>query len=64
MTPTPKLRFVERVIQIPIEPMINTTMGKKVRILQQWWKVENITDALHNNILDGEWRDVPLEEEA
>jgi hypothetical protein len=33
-------------------------------ILQQWWEIENITDALHNNILDGEWRDVPLENEA
>jgi hypothetical protein len=64
MTPTPKLRFVERVIQIPVEPMTNTTMGKTVRILQQWWKVENITDAVHNNILDGEWRDIPLEQEA
>jgi len=64
MTPTPKLRFVERVIQIPVEPMTNTTMGKTVRILQQWWKVENITDAVHNNILDGEWRDIPLEEET
>jgi len=64
MTPTPKLRFVERVIQIPVKPMTNTTMGKTVRILQQWWKVENVTDAVHNNILDGEWRDIQLELEA
>jgi hypothetical protein len=64
MTPTPKLRFVERVIQIPVEPRSNFARGKTVRILQQWWKVENINDAVHNNILDGEWRDIPLEQEA
>jgi hypothetical protein len=63
MTPTPKLRFVERVIQIPVEFGSNFARGKTVRILQQWWKVENITDAVHNNILDGEWRDILLEAE-
>jgi len=59
MTPTPKLRFVER--QDFTEDLANP---RTLRILQQWWEVENITDALHNNILDGEWRDVPLENEA
>jgi len=59
MTPTPKLRFVER--QDFTEDLANP---RTLRILQQWWEVENITDALHNNILDGEWRDVPLEKEA
>ena len=57
MTPTPKLRFVERNTNDPNAP-------RTIRILQQWWEVENITDALHNNILDGEWRDVPLENET
>ena len=65
MTPTPKLRFVERIIQLQIEPMTNTTMGKKVRILQQWWEPErNIIDAVAEKKTQGEWRDVPLEEEA
>jgi hypothetical protein len=57
MTPTPKLRFVERDFFVGLHEV------KTFRILQQWWEIENITDALHNNILDGEWRDVPLEEE-
>ena len=59
MTPTPKLRFVERIIQFQIEPMSNTTMGKKVRILQQWWD-----NDIQGWNAPGEWRDVPLEEEA
>jgi hypothetical protein len=59
MTPTPKLRFVER--KIYYDEMEESS--EIFRILQQWWEIENITDALHNNILDGEWRDVPLEKE-
>ena len=73
MTPTPKLRFVERIIQFQIEPMTNTTMGKTVRILQQWWEVGNMVLAIHVTDKDGntlpspnrgEWRDVPMEKEA
>jgi hypothetical protein len=60
MKATNKLRFVER--SQPDYPGSNT--GRIVRILQQWWEVENPTDALHNNVLDGEWRDVPVEVEA
>ena len=64
MTPTPKLRFVERIVQFQIEPMSNTTMGKTVRILQQWWEPErNIIDMVAGKT-QGEWRDVPLEKEA
>ena len=64
MTPTPKLRFVERIIQFQIEPMSNTTMGKTVRILQQWWEPErNIIDMVAGKT-QGEWRDVPLEAET
>jgi hypothetical protein len=59
MIPTPKLRFVER--QDFTEDLANP---RTLRILQQWWEIENITDALHNNVLDGEWRDVPMEKEA
>jgi len=72
MTPTPKLRFVERVdgfeqYDVKVTERHGTEVcysPKKVRILQQWWEVENITDAVHNNILDGEWRDIPLEQQA
>ena len=64
MQPTPKLRFVERIIQFQIEPMSNTTMGKTVRILQQWWEPErNIIDMVAGKT-QGEWRDIPLEDEA
>jgi hypothetical protein len=67
MTPTPKLRFVERVVPI------NETTGKRVHILQQWWEDKNIVLAVHITDKDGntlpspnrgEWRDVPLEKEA
>jgi hypothetical protein len=48
-------------------------MPHKVRILQQWWEVGNMVLAIHVTDKDGntlpspnrgEWRDVPLEEEA
>jgi hypothetical protein len=73
MTPTPKLRFVERVVQFPVELMSDITMGRRVRVLQQWWEDRNIVLAVHVEDKDGnplpppmrgEWRDVPLEEEA
>ena len=51
MTPTNKLRFVERENQIG--SMIATT-----KILQQWWEWE-VTYPTVN----GEWRDVPIEKE-
>ena len=63
MTPTPRLRFVERVIHIPVEPMSNIAMNKRVRILQQWWEGEKWNEEF-TQILSGEWRDVPLEKEA
>jgi len=70
MTPTPKLRFVERVV-----PALEygEGIGKTVRILQQWWEDKNIVLAVHITDKDGntlpspnrgEWRDVPLEVEA
>jgi hypothetical protein len=61
MKPTTRLRFVERYVPAP---EYGDDTSKKVRILQQWWEVENSTDALHNNLLDGEWRNVSLENEA
>ena len=57
MTPTPKLRFVERDDETSWTP-------KTVRILQQWWEPErNIIDMVAGKT-QGEWRDIPLEEEA
>lgn len=53
MTPTNKLRFVERVVPAPEH---GEGIGKKVRILQQWWEWE-VTYPTVN----GEWRDVPIE---
>ena len=59
MTPTNKLRFVEREIET------NAAYGNyfvrvKVKILQQWWE-EKESSRFEPS---GEWRDVPLEEEA
>ena len=66
MTPTNKLRFVER--ENKIGSMIAT-----YKILQQWWENKNIVLAIHVEDKDGnplpspnrgEWRDVPVETEA
>lgn len=51
MKPTPKLRFVERLVPI------NETTATRVRILQQWW------ESGWGKSDKGEWRDVPLEQE-
>ena len=57
MTPTPKLRFVERVIAVPA----TDGEGRTVRILQQLWEAD-ITDIITGKP-QAEWRDVPLEKE-
>jgi hypothetical protein len=49
MTPTPKIRFIERDLEYT-----------KIRVLQQWWENKS-TDVYYPNG-NGEWRDVPLEE--
>jgi hypothetical protein len=71
MTPTPKLRFVERPINICTSPDGTVSHGTMVRILQQWWEDHNVvlavlrfgSNGLPKNEYAGEWRDVPLEEE-
>tara|TARA_R110000822_G_scaffold81579_1_gene193612 strand:+ start:661 stop:855 length:195 start_codon:yes stop_codon:yes gene_type:complete len=64
MTPTPKLRFVERPINICTSPDGTVSHGTMVRILQQWWEPErNIIDMVAGKT-QGKWRDVPLEEET
>lgn len=50
MKPTNKLRFVERMVEINGD-------HKLVRVLQQWW------EGGWGPMSDGEWRDVPLEQE-
>ncbi len=56
MTPTPKLRFVER--KDFTEDLANP---RTLRILQQWWE-DKSTDMYYPDG-NGEWRDVPLEDE-
>jgi len=67
MTPTTRFRYIERIVPI------NETTGKRVRILQQYWEDKNIVLAVHITDKDGntlpspnrgEWRDIPLEQEA
>lgn len=71
MTPTNKLRFVER--DSYAHNGEHFAMAHKVRILQQWWEDRNITLSIHIEDKDGnplpspnrgEWRDVPVEVEA
>ena len=57
MTPTNKLRFVERFHQTGMDGS-GVATGVKVRILQQWWEWEVTYPTV-----SGEWRDVPIEKE-
>ena len=61
MTPTNKLRFVKRIVPAP---EYGPNIVKAIRVLQQWWTAGPL-DALSVQLgTNGEWRDVPLEEEA
>ena len=75
MTPTNKLRFVEREVEREA-PTFSQVFGcvttRTVRILQQWWEDRNIMLTVHITDQDGnpvpsptrgEWRDVPVEKE-
>jgi hypothetical protein len=65
MTPTSRLRFVER--EIGYSKTGNITDLHTVRILQQWWQTNNTINLGWTGFPlgkeEGEWRDVPLEEE-
>ena len=70
MTPTPKLRFVER--DSYSRNGEHFVQPHKVRILQQWWEgigpnaVINYAHPDAYKLRDnppGEWRDVPIEKE-
>ena len=68
MKPTVKLRFLERELTFPTGtitiPDGFPVIGRQTfRVLQQWWEVDDITDAVRNKIVDGEWRDIPLVKE-
>lgn len=55
MTPTNKLRFVERG-EYKHWLTGRVAIVKPIRVLQQWWEPDYQGGAEH-----GEWRDVPLE---
>ena len=69
MTPTPKLRFVERMdgfeqYDVKVTARHGTEVcyrPKKLRILQQYWVPEGGDKT--SDHYKGEWRDVPLEKE-
>ena len=60
MTPTNKLRFVEREAREYYDEGFARVF--KQRVLQQWWEDQS-TDMYWANGNPGEWRDVPLEDE-
>jgi len=60
MTPTPKLRFVEREIFVPFQDYKDVVQPKTVRILQQWWEGKT-WNADKDQLLNGEWRDIAVE---
>lgn len=77
MTPTNKLRFVERMVQLhPFYKSVNDKgqiipATQKVRILQQWWERPSMGtlsmgfgDPIPIGEVHGEWRDVPIEQEV
>lgn len=55
MTPTPKLRFLER------DQFVGLHEVRTVHILQQWWTVTGTDPKFQDKF--GEWRDVPMEKE-
>jgi len=64
MTPTTKLRFLER--KVAMHPFYRdmSTGGRAYQtyqVLQQWWEDEK-GDLERGVTVYGEWRDVPLEQ--
>lgn len=71
MNPTPYLRFVWLTESEPVHYDSNgqvvTTRVHKVRVLQQFWASPNgASESVGGapGTIAGEWRDVPLEEQA
>ncbi len=72
MTPTNRLRFVERMVSEPVEQREREQINRvvKKRILQQWWERPSMGtlsmgfgDPIPIGEVHGEWRDVPIEQE-
>lgn len=72
MTPTNRLRFVERMVSEPVESFPDESVFRSVkrRILQQWWERPSMGtlsmgfgDPIPIGEVHGEWRDVPIEQE-
>lgn len=66
MTPTFKLRFVERKVSVPFKHYDDVAEVKTARILQQWWEkdIASQYNAAITGDPSGEWRDVPVEQEG
>ena len=62
MTPTAKLRFVER--SVPVHPFYKTVdaQGNTVPVMQTYPVLQQFWEHTEWNA-PGEWRDVPLEKE-
>lgn len=58
MTPTPRLRFVERQLNAGQAAKQNLPAYHTLRVLQQWYAYD-----INYPTEKGEWRDVPLEKE-
>lgn len=60
MTPTMHLRFIERVEVI--EQNGDASIGRKVKVLQQFWETPNGSDVLGDTFIRiyGIWKDIPL----
>ena len=65
MTPTTKLRWVTRVVSVPVTE--NTARYEPLRVLQQYYEHDTSVNIGWATIpvvaAQGEWRDVPLENE-
>jgi hypothetical protein len=62
MTPTTKLRFVERRVQVKTAGYVDVVQVKTLKILQQWWKKRTLENTIPELIKGGagEWRDVEV----
>ncbi len=58
LAPTPRLRFVERTIDVDIVDPGQDMGARTVRILQQWF-AENVPAYMRDDAA-GEWRDVEV----
>jgi hypothetical protein len=67
MTPTNKLRFVERFVNMNTDQKTGISTGHAIKILQQWWAPHRTFSDGYGyqtvELVGGEWRDIPLEAE-